>query len=284
MKRIKHLTQFAIINILFFVFKILGFKISSSLGYLIGKYIGPIFKPKNLIIKNLEKANIESNHNNIASNVLGNYGRILAEYVHLKNFRNDKLKNYISIDGIEYLQHIKKNKQKVVFVSGHFNNFELMAMQIEKAGIECAAIYRPLNNPYLNRTMEKIRTRDICKIQIKKGRAGTRDIVKYLKEGKSIALMIDQRVREGEKIPFFKHLATTTTIPAQLIKKYNCDVVPIYIERDKQNCFKMYVSKPIKLDKSKTINQITLYLNNILEKMILKNVDQWIWSHDRWKE
>ena len=158
-----------------------------------------------------------------------------------------------------------------------------MAMQIEKAGIECAAIYRPLNNPYLNRTMEKIRTRDRCKIQIKKGRAGTRDIIKYLKEGKSIALMIDQRVREGEKIPFFKHLATTTTIPAQLIKKYDCAVVPIYIERNKENCFKMYVSKPIKLDKSKTINQITLYLNNILEKMILKNVDQWIWSHDRWK-
>ena len=131
--------------------------------------------------------------------------------------------------------------------------------------------------------MEKIRTRDICKIQIKKGRAGTRDIVKHLKEGKSIALMIDKRVREGKKIPFFKHLATTTTIPAQLIKKYDCAVVPIYIERYKQNFFKMYVSKPIKLGKSKTIDQITLYLNNILEKMILKNVDQWIWSHDRWK-
>ena len=118
---------------------------------------------------------------------------------------------------------------------------------------------------------------------MQKGRAGTRDIVKNLKEGRSIALMIDQRVREGEKIPFFKHLATTTTIPAQLITKYDCDVVPIYIERNKKNCFKMYISKPIKLDKSKTINQITLYLNNILEKMILKNVDQWIWSHDRWK-
>ena len=129
MKKIKHLTQFAIINILFFLFKILGFKISSYLGYLIGRFIGPIFRPKTLIIKNLEKANIESNHNDIASNVLGNYGRILAEYVHLKNFRNDKLKNYISIDGIEYLQQIKKNKQKVVFISGHFNNFELMAMQ-----------------------------------------------------------------------------------------------------------------------------------------------------------
>ena len=95
--------------------------------------------------------------------------------------------------------------------------------------------------------------------------------------------MIDQRVREGLKIPFFGHLASTTTIPAQLVKKYGCLIVPIYIERNKNNFFKLYVSKPIKINKSKTIFQITFFLNKILEKMILKNIDQWIWTHDRWK-
>ncbi len=95
--------------------------------------------------------------------------------------------------------------------------------------------------------------------------------------------MIDQRVREGEKISFFKHPATTTTIPAQLIKKYGFVVVPIYIERNKKNFFKMYVSKPITINNTKTINEITTFLNNVLEKMILKNVDQWIWTHNRWK-
>ena len=159
-----------------------------------------------------------------------------------------------------------------------------MAMQIENVGIECAALYRPLNNQFLNKLMEEIRTRDICKTQIKKGRAGTREIIKNLKQGKSIALMIDQRVREGEKIKFFNNLATTTTIPAQLIKKYSCELVPIYIERNRKNYFKMYVSKPIKIKKNKTIKEITLFLNVILEKMILRNVDQWIWSHDRWKK
>ena len=186
--------------------------------------------------------------------------------------------------GIEYLVEMIYNYKKAVFVSGHFNNFELMAMQIENSGIACAALYRPLNNPFLNKQMEKIRKQDICKTQIKKGRAGTREIIKNLKQGKSIALMIDQRVREGEKINFFNNLATTTTIPAQLIKKYNCEVVPIYIERNNNNYFKMYVSEPIKIKKSKSIEEITLYLNVVLEKMILKNIDQWIWSHDRWKE
>ena len=283
MNKIKHLFQFIIIIFLFFIFKILGYKISSYIGFLIGKFIGPIFRSKSSIKKNLKKANININTNKIASNVLGNYGRIFAEYVHLKNFRNEKLNKYLSIEGSEYLNQIKKNNQKVVFISGHFNNFELMAMQIEKNGIDCAAIYRPLNNPYLNKVMEKIRKRDICKIQIKKGRSGTREIINNLKKNRSIALMIDQRVREGLKVPFFGHMASSTTIPAQLVKKYGCLVVPIYIERNENNFFKLYVSKPIKINKSKTIMEITLFLNKILEKMILKNIDQWIWTHDRWK-
>ncbi len=283
MKNLYHLTQFILINFLFLIFKIIGFKTSSNFGFYIGKTIGPIFRSKSSIINNLKKAKINGNLEKIATNVLGNYGRIFAEYVHLKKFKDDQLSKYISIEGIEYLKKIKKNKQRVVFISGHFNNFELMAMQIEKAQIDCAAIYRPLNNPYLNKVMEKIRIRDICKKQIKKGRSGTRQILKLLKEGTSIALMIDQRVREGEKVTFFNHLATTTTIPAQLIKKYNCDLVPIYIERKNNINFKMYVSKPIKISKNKSSSEITLFINKILEKMILKNVDQWIWTHDRWK-
>ena len=285
MKKINHLIQFIIIKIFFIIFGIIGYKASSKLGFLIGKYLGPFFRSKELIINNLKKANIDKKNNfeKIASNVLGNYGRIFSEYVHLKNFKNDSLQKYFSIEGLDYLKNIKKNGEKVVFISGHFNNFELMAMQIEKAGVDCAAIYRPLNNPYLNTIMERIRIRDICKNQIKKGRAGTREIIRFLSKGTSIALMIDQRVREGEKINFFGIPATTTTIPAQLIKKYGCSVVPIYIERKKSHHFKMYVSKPIKINRSRSISEITKHLNNILEKMILKNIDQWIWTHDRWK-
>ena len=182
------------------------------------------------------------------------------------------------------MEDILKNKKRAVFVSGHFNNFELMAMQIEKAGIELSAIYRPLNNMFLNKTMEKIRIKYICKNQIKKGISGTRQIIKNLKKGSSVALMIDQRVREGSKIKFFGNLATTTTIPAQIIKKYKCELVPIYIERKNKHYFKMHISKPLNINSKKTAQDITLYLNSVLEKMILKNLDQWIWTHDRWKK
>ena len=286
MKKIVHFIEFILIKVLFIFFKIIGYKYSSNLGFLIGKIIGPIFKSKKLIIKNLQKANLQKQNNleKIASDVLGNYGRIFAEYVHLKNFRNDKLEKYISIEGLEHLNNLKKTKKRAVFISGHFNNFELMAMQIEKAGIELATIYRPLNNFLLNKTMEQIRTENICKNQIKKGRAGSREIIQNLIKGKSIAIMIDQRVREGKKIDFFNNQATTTTIPAQLIKKYNCELVPVYIERRKNNYFRMFVSKPIKIDKNKSILEITKFLNNLLERMILRNIDQWIWTHNRWKD
>ena len=285
MQKIIHLLQFIFIKLLFTIFSFIGYKNSSNFGFYIGKIFGGLFRSKKSIINNLKTAGINSdlNHNLVATNVLGNYGRIFAEYVYLKKFRNNELKKYLSIDGLEHLENLKKHNKKAVFISGHFNNFELMAMEIEKAGIDLAAIYRPLNNIYLNKTMERIRREYICKTQIKKGRAGSREIIKNLIEGKSIALMIDQRVREGEKVKFFNNLATTTTIPAQLVKKYNCELVPIYIERKKSNYFKIYISKPIKVSKTKSISEITEFLNDVLEKMILKNVDQWIWTHDRWK-
>ena len=131
-----------------------------------------------------------------------NYGRVFAEYMFIKNFRNQKINQNTVIVGNEILEDIKKNNQKVVFVSGHFSNFELMAMEIEKAGINLAAIYRPLNNIFLNVLMEKIRKNYICKSQIKKGIGGIKELVKLNKEGYSTALMIDQRVSEGIKSVF----------------------------------------------------------------------------------
>ena len=286
MRTFFYFIEYLIVKLFFFIFVIFGYKISSNLGYIIGRHFGPIFRSKKLIIENLKKADIslKQNYETAASEVLGNYGRIFAEYPFIKRFRNGNLDKFIEIEGKKYLEDIKNNNKQVVFISGHFNNFELMAMQIEKSGIDLSAIYRPLNNYFVNKTMEEIRVKYICKKQIKKGRSGTRQIVENLKKGSSVALMIDQRVREGTKVNFFGDAATTTTIPAQLVKKYNCELVPIFIERINNHYFKMYISKPITVGKNKSIEEITLFLNAVLEKMILKNPLQWIWTHDRWKK
>jgi len=286
MKIIKYFFEFIFIYVLLIIFKIIGYKNASNLGAIIGKKIGPLFRSNTKIQSNLENSNIGSSQkdrNSIINNMWSNYGRILSEYVYLKQFRKNNLNQFIEIKGLNYLNEIKNNNEQVVFISGHFNNFELMAMEIEKAGINLCAIYRPLNNPFLNIVMENIRKNYICKNQIKKGKSGTRDLLNLFKKNFSVALMIDQRVSEGEDIDLFNRSAKTTTIPAQLVKKYGCSIIPVYIERLKNYHFKLYFNKPVKFDDNLSHKQITSELNKILEKMILKNPGQWIWSHDRWK-
>tara|TARA_Y100001935_G_C17156942_1_gene433280 strand:- start:190 stop:840 length:651 start_codon:yes stop_codon:yes gene_type:complete len=213
-----------------------------------------------------------------------NYGRILAEYVFIKNFRLKKeFVNKIFVENQSILEKIKTESKPVIFVSGHFNNFELMAMHLEKSGIDLAALYRPLNNKFLNPVMEKIRKKYICKKQIKKGIAGTKELLKHFKSGTSIALMIDQRVTEGNVSNFFGYRAYTTTIPAQFVKKFKANIVPIYIERTQNNNFNIKIYEILKFKDEETLENITLRLNRILEEMITKNPDQWIWTHNRWK-
>ena len=286
MKIIKYFFEFFFIINFFFIFKIIGYKNASNFGEIIGKKIGPLFRSKSKILLNLENSNVgdsEIDRKIIIEKMWGNYGRILSEYIFLKQFRKNNLNEFLKIEGSEILDEIKKNKEQVVFISGHFNNFELMAMEIEKSGINLCAIYRPLNNPFLNILMENIRKNYICKNQIKKGKSGTRNLIDLFKKNYSVALMIDQRVTEGESLQFFNNPAKTTTIPAQLVKKYGCRVVPVYIERKNQHNFKISLLNPMKFDEKLSIKEISLELNKVLEKMILKNPDQWIWTHDRWK-
>ena len=286
MNQIKYFFQFFFIITLFLLFKLIGFRFASNLSARIVSLIGPFFRSKNLISKNLLKAfpNLNQNDINIISKKMWfNYGRILSEYVFIKNIRDSKIKNIIEIKGQEILEKIKKDNKPVIFVSGHFNNFELMAMHIEKSGINLAAIYRPLNNKFLNFFMERIRKKYICKNQIKKGISGTRQLLQFFQKNTSIALMIDQRVSEGIKSNFFGCEALTTTIPAQFAKKYNCKIVPIYIERKNDNNYRITIYMPLENNNNSTIEEVTLKLNNVIEKMIIKNPDQWIWSHNRWK-
>ena len=286
MNSIKYFIQFLIISSLFIIYKILGLKIASDFSSTLLKNFGPFFRSKKLIQQNILKAFPEINSKDLSKlskNMWSNYGRILSEYVFLKDFRRSKFDNKLEIIGLDILSKIKEEGKPVIFISGHFNNFELMAMQIEKSGINLAVIYRPLNNKFLNYIMEQIRRKYICKNQIKKGLAGTRQLLSYFKKNHSIALMIDQRVSQGIKSNFFKHEAYTTTIPAQFAKKFNCNIVPIYIERINKINFKLTVNKPLEYSNDKSIEDITLDLNHIIEKMILKNPDQWIWSHNRWK-
>ena len=286
MKNLKYLIQFILVIIFFVIFKFLGPNLSSKFSGKIFEIIGPLFRSKKIIYKNIKRAMPEINSEKlkrITKLMWNNYGKIFAEYMFIKNFRKGNLSSKIIIEGQEILEEIKKNKKQVVFISGHLSNFELMALHLEKSGINLAAIYRPLNNLYLNPLMEKIRKKYICKHQIKKGIGGMKKLIHLKKKNYSTALMIDQRVSEGILSKFFNHEALTTTVPAQLVKKFNIPVVPIYIDRIKGLNFKITIKKPIFFSNLKSVKNITDELNLELEKMVIKKPENWIWSHNRWK-
>ena len=291
MKIIKYFFEFISIISLFCIFKIAGLKNASTLGSLLGKSIGPFFRSKSITKQNIKIAlgtlDVEK-ETEIINGMWSNIGSTFAEYVFLKDFKLNRTNfDHIKIKGANYLEQIKKNNMPVIFYSAHLANFELMAMELDKFGIKLAAIYRPLNNYLLNPLIEYLRMKYICPTQIPKGRMSMRGIISRVKVGYSVALMVDQRVSEGPRTPFFNKPAHTTTIPAQLALKYNCKLVPIFLERKKGINFEMTICEPYAIQKTgnddEDTKNITLKINQIIEKMIIKNPTQWIWSHNRWK-
>ena len=291
MKTIKYFFEFISVISLFSIFKIIGLKNASNLGGIIGKYFGPLFRSKNITEQNIKIAFGEISEEKkaeIKNGMWANIGRTMAEYIYLNEFKLNKTKfNHMKIYGTEHLEKIKKNNESVIFYSGHFANFELMAMELDKYGIKCAAIYRPLNNFFLNPLMEYLRMKYICPNQIPKGRMGMREIITKIKNGYSIALMVDQRVGEGPRENFFNKPAHTTTVPAQIALKYDCKLVPISLKRKEGVQFEMTIHEPYKINKTSSETEdtrnITLKINQVLEKMVIKNPTQWIWSHNRWR-
>jgi len=283
-KFFKYFFQAIIVYLFFIIGKLVGLKLSRIIFSTIFKLFAPAFKSKKIIDKNLsifasEVPNIDKNQ--IISEMWKNYGMTFIEYMFLNTFRKNS--SHIEIKGDENLNVAISKKKPLIFVSGHFANFELMSMEITKRNIKLATIYRPLNNIFLNPFMEFLRKKFICKNQIKKGLNGVRDAIEYIKNDFSIALMIDQRVSEGEKINFFKKPALTTTLPAQLALKYKLSIVPVFIQRKSNSKFVLEFQNEIKSEDFHDKLELTQKLNEVLEKMVVRNPTQWIWTHNRWK-
>ena len=291
MKNIKYIFEALIIYSIFLIIKILGINIGRKISTFLFLKVGSLFRSNENIKKNISNAyeNItDDEKNNIVNDMWTNYGLTFAEYIFMEKFRKNKFsKSQISIKGMGILQNVIKSGEPAIFISGHFANFELMAMELEKSKIKLAAIYRPLNNFFINPFMVYIRKKYICKNQIKKGIGGTKEIIDLIKKKNSIALMVDQRLGESKRYPFFGKPAHTTTLPAQLALKFNCKIIPIFLKRDKNNFFLMEILNPIDFEKTadfeKDKENITIKINQIIEEMIKRNPGQWIWTHGRWK-
>jgi len=284
LKKIKYFVQSLLIFLFFIIGRLIGIFLSRKIFSMIFLLFGPLFKSKKIFEKNLKmySEDISNNQiNKIYKNMWKNYGMTFIEYIFLNFFK--KSSSHIKIINESILTNVKKKNKPVIFVSGHFANYELMSMEITKKDVNLATIYRPLNNIFLNPLMEYLRKKYVCKNQIRKGISGVREAIEYIKKDYSIALMIDQRVSEGQKIKFFNNLALTTTLPAQLAMKYNLEIIPVFIQRINDEKFNLEFYNPINPKNFEDKIKLTEKLNNMIEKMIIRNPEQWIWTHDRWK-
>ena len=288
-KSIKYFIQFIIVIFLFIIFFLIGRKLASNLSSYIFKTFGKFFRSKEIIRGNLKicfPENSDIQNDEIINKMWDNYGRTLAEYINLRFFQNNN--DHIKILNLDKLEKLKSSKDPVLFFSGHFANFELMAMELEKQNFQISALYRKLNNFFLNPIMEFFRTSYICKDQIAKplpgeDKGGTRELLSRVKDRRNIALMVDQKLTEGIIAKLFNKDCYTTRIPAQFAKKYNYKLVPISLKRVDKYFFEMNILDEIDFSKEDSELQITNRINNVIEKMIKENPGQWIWTHKRWK-
>ncbi len=292
MKLIKYFVEFILVIIFFLILKLLGVRKSSNFSCFIFKKIGPLIRSFKKIRKNIKIVFPEINETQIKEISLKmwcNYGRTFAEYMHLKYFRENK-NNNIKIINPEKISKLKSINKPILFFSGHFANFELLAMYLDKNGFDISALYRPLNNIFLNPVMEYLRRKFICKKQIpktipgkKKYKYGARELISRIKNGENIALMVDQKVTQGLKIDFFNKKALTMNLPAQMALKYNYLLQPLSIKRLNDIDFEIYFHETIVINSHDDEYSITKKINEELESMISKNSYQWIWTHDRWR-
>ena len=290
MRIIRYFLEFILVMSFFLIFKIIGFKLSSKLGEIIGKYFGPLFRKKEIAKKNILIAfpNIdETSINQIIDSMWKNIGGIFGEYVHINKFSiiNEK-KNKIVFINKNNLQILKNNNKPIVFFSGHFSNFELMGVCLKELNFNIGVIYRPLNNIFVNPIWELIKINSSSTL-IEKGPKGSKKLIKHIKQNNSLGLLVDQRLSSSIHVPFFGKLATTTTTPAKLAIKHGALLVPMFIKRVNEIEFEFFIDEPIAINKTnnykKDIFNIAKSMNKKIEEFIIRDPAHWLWSHDRWK-
>ena len=270
--------------LIFILLKILPLGISSFLMGKLSSLIGPklgVTKKAYNNIKNVMPEKNEKEITKIIKDMWENLGKVAGEYPHLSKISPEK-NNKIQIYGKKHLLLVKKTKTPAIFFSGHLANWEILPNVAIKNGVPVLSIFRRPNNPFINFLIKYIRSN---LPMAPKGKEGARQLIYSLKKGRSIGLVIDQKMNDGIEVPFFNKPAMTSDALAQLCLRIKSLVIPVEVERMKNTNFKITFHNPLKITKNgqkKTPLQIMTEVNLIMEKWIRKNPGQWLWLHRRW--
>ncbi|MEI9993122.1 MAG: lysophospholipid acyltransferase family protein [Rhizomicrobium sp.] len=270
--------------------RLLGLAVSSAVGGWIGRNV--FYRIRGIMKRareNLRAAFPEKSADEIEAIMLemcDNLGRTVSEYAHLRKFSMHGANPRLEVVNLAAAQDAMAQGKGVMFFSGHFANWEMMPFVARQAGFDGGEVYRPPNNPIIDRWLVSQRIANGPADQIAKGPAGTRKIFTLLRRGKAIFLLTDQKTNEGIAAPFFGREAMTTPAPAMLALKLGAVLLPASNERLPGSRFRMTVHPPIQYaptgDQDRDVHALTCLINDAVETMVRYRPSQWLWIHRRW--
>ncbi|HVZ92555.1 MAG TPA: lysophospholipid acyltransferase family protein [Rhizomicrobium sp.] len=289
-KRLRYWAEAAPFFLFMGLFRILGIDAASALGGFIGRQVFYRIRPVvNRARENLRAAYPEMSEREIeriAREMCDNLGRTVAEYPHLDKLKISGPDPRLEIVGKENADAAIARGRGVMFISGHFANWEGMPVMATQLGYEGGLVYRPPNNPYVDRFISRMRASAGPQIQISKGAQGTRRIFTLLRRGQCILMLVDQKTDQGVAAPFFGRDAMTTPAPAALALKLGAVLLPASNERLGGARFRMTVHPPIEFapsgDHDADIGALTARINAAMEACVRDRPSQWLWIHRRW--
>jgi KDO2-lipid IV(A) lauroyltransferase len=285
-----HVIEYGLMQGASALFRLIGLDASSALAGSFMRTVGPLIAPiskrgdDNLKVAFPDMAKDERAR--ILAGVWENLGRTVAEFAHLDKFDIHANDGRVELVGVDAVEEYVRGGKPAIYASGHFANWELMAIALRQSGVDSAIIYRAANNPLIDGMIIKTRAQVMSRLQIPKGKRGGRQVMDALKEGRSLAILVDQKLNDGISVPFMGREAKTAPAAARLSLKFGIPIITSSVERLNGARFRLTVHPPIEFtptgDAAADTRALTILVNERIERDIRARPDQWLWLHRRW--
>jgi len=269
---------------------VLPLDLASAAGGAIARIIGPHLAVTRRAQRNLDIALPHlsaAERRRIIREMWDNLGRTTAEYAHLSRLRCFAPGTRVEVVGTQHVDRAVARGRPLIFFSGHLGNWEVASVAVVQYGVELAQIYRAANNPGVEAMLRQLR-KSLGVEPIRKGAAGARRIVAALRQGKNLAMLVDQKMNDGIAVPFFDREAMTAPALAELALRYDCAVLPARVDRLRGARFRFTIFPALDFERSgdqrADIRQAMIAVNRCLEEWIRERPEQWLWLHRRWPD
>ena len=280
--------QAIIVTFIYGFFRVLPISIASAIGSIIGRTIGPQLTVTKRAQTNLKTVFPEKSHVEIQTIVRAmwdNLGRTAAEYPHVANIDTTCISGRVDVIRGDIYEAVRDAGGPCIIFSGHFANWELLPASAAQRGLSTALVYRAANNPMVDWLFRR-RTGHREASIAPKGAQGARVLLKALKDGKALGILVDQKMNDGISIPFFGRNAMTAPALAELALRNDCPVIPAHVVRTKGANFQIIVEEPLVIKrtghKKTDVESIMRQVNACIEIWVQEHPEQWLWLHNRW--